>query len=175
LDLVNFGEDVDMGVGWRRMDLTVDSGAARSVGNGEDFPMIPLEGSEGSKIGQIFVGPGKERIPNRGQKHYRGKTKGSGILTNICLQDAPVRKPLAAVSGITDKDNVVLFDRKGSFIAPANNPEVEEIRRLIRKVKQRIELERSKGVYLMPFWVQVGEDEENRDAQASSVFTRQGK
>jgi len=32
-----------------------------------------------------------------------------------------------------------------------------------------------KGVYLMPFWVQVGEDEENRDAQASSVFIRQGK
>ena len=72
----------------------------------------------------------------------------------MTFQDAKVRKPLAAVSGITDKNNIVLFDKNGSFIAPANCPEVTEIRRLINQVKSKIELHESRGVYLMPVWIE---------------------
>ena len=74
----------------------------------------------------------------------------------ITIQDAPVRKPFPAVSGIPDNGNVVLFDRKGSFIAPDYAPEVQTITELIKQVKNRIELERKKGVYIMPIWVQTG-------------------
>ena len=51
--------------------------------------------------------------------------------TQATFQDAVVRKPLAAVSGIKDKENIVLFDKKGSFISRANCPEVQYIRRLV--------------------------------------------
>jgi hypothetical protein len=83
----------------------------------------------------------------------------------MTFQDAKVRKPLAAVSGITEKDNIVLFDKKGSFIAPANCAEVTEIRRLIQQIKAKIELHERRGVYLMPVWIE----------EKASGFTRQGK
>ena len=121
------------------------------------------------------MGAGKERIPNRGQKTYKGHTRGSNVMKNLCMQDAPVRKPLAAVTGITHKGNVDLFDRKGSFIAPEDCPEVEEIRRLIRKIKQRIELEEEKGVYVMPFWVKVDRPAEEAEGADASVFSRLGR
>ena len=68
------------------------------------------------------------------------------------------------MSGITDKSNIVLFDRRSSFIAPANCPEVQEIRRLITQVKSKIELHEKRGVYLMPVWIE----------DKASDFTRQG-
>ncbi len=47
------------------------------------------------------------------------------------------------------------FDKKrGSFIAPANCPEVTEIRRLINQVESKIELYEKRGVYLMPIWIE---------------------
>ena len=109
------------------------------------------------------MGPGQERIPNRGQKKWRVKTANDQSIKSMTFQDANVRKPLAAVSGITARNNVVFFDKKGSFIVPADSAEVEDIRRLVMRAKNRIELEEKKGVYVMPIWV----DE-------SAGFTRQG-
>ena len=94
------------------------------------------------------------------------KTGGSSNVRKMTFQDAVIRKPLAAVSGITEKGNVVLFDRKGSFIAPEDAPEVKTIRELIRQVKNRIELEEKKGIYIMPIWVQ--------SPEAAGVFSRPG-
>ena len=92
----------------------------------------------------------------------------TGILGRMTFQDAPVRKPLGAVSGITRKGNLVMFDCKGSFTVPSNAPEVEEIRRLVARAKDRITLEEKKGVYVMPIWVQT-------DPKAdATVFGRQG-
>ncbi len=86
----------------------------------------------------------------------------------MTFQDAPVRKPLAAVSGITSKGNLVLFDKGGSFVASGDAPEAQEIRALIRKIKNRILLEEKKGVYLMPVWVYEG-------AGDKQGFPRQGR
>ena len=147
--------DVD-GRGWDKIDVTVDSGAAHSVADGDAWPTIPRMESEGSRAGSVYLGPGKERIPNRGQKSLNVRTAGNPTVRKMTIQDAAVRKPLAAVSGITDKGNVVLFDRKGSSIAPEDAPEVKTIRELIRQVKSRIELERKKGIYIMPIGVQKG-------------------
>ena len=86
----------------------------------------------------------------------------------MMFQDAKVRKPLAAVSGITSNGNVVLFDKKGSFIAPSDCPEVEDIRKLIKSIKNKIELEEKRGVYIMPVWV-------CEDPSKAGVFARPGK
>ena len=159
--------DVDEcpGAGWRRIDVTVDSGAANSVINGDDFPNAPREESEGSRRGLVYQGPGSERIPNRGQKKFQVKPDSHSKPRNMTFQDAKVRKPLAAVSGITEKNNIVLFDKKGSFIAPADCAEVAEIRRLINQVKSKIELHEKRGVYLMPVWIE----------DKASGFTRRGQ
>ena len=163
--------DVDScpGTGWRKVDVTVDSGAAHSVLNGDDYPMVPREESAGSKKGQVYMGPGSERIPNRGQKKFKVVPHRcpTAKKRQMTFQDAPVRKPLAAVSGITAKGNAVWFDSEGSFIAPGNEPEVKEIRRLMAKIKNKIALEEKRGVYIMPMWIQTDEPE--------ALFTRPGQ
>ena len=85
-------------------------------------------------------------------------------MRNMTFQDAKVRKPLAAVSGITAKDNIVLFDKQGSYIAPADCAEVREIRKLVENIKDKIKLYEKNGVYLMPIWI-------NTDLE-DSVFSR---
>jgi hypothetical protein len=152
--------------GWNRFDIVVDSGAAQSVADGNLWPSIARVESEGSRNGAVYLGPGKERIPNKGQKTMNVKTAGSATVRKMTFQDAAIRKPLAAVSGITEKGNVVLFDKRGSFIAPEDAPEVKTIRELIRQVKNRIELEERKGIYIMPIWVQ--------NPEAAEVFSRPG-
>ena len=76
--------------------------------------MIPREESEGSRKGQVYLGPGKERIPNRGQKKYRGYTQGNNRMRNMVVQDAPVRKPLAAVHRIVEKGS---FSERDAVLA----------------------------------------------------------
>ena len=66
----------------------------------KDFPEFPLEESAGSKKGQKFLGPGSEKIPNRGQRKVNLVT-GSGVKSRITFQDSPVRRPILAVSDST--------------------------------------------------------------------------
>ena len=95
------------------------------------------------------------------------KTGGSNITHGMTFQDAAVRKPLAAVSGMNDKGNLVLFDKKGSYIIPDNSPEVDIIRKLVKQVKNKIEMERRNNVFLMTCKV--------KTPKAETVFTRQGR
>ena len=67
------------------------------------------------------------------------------LVRSMTFQHAKVRKPLVAVPGITDENNIVLFDKKGSFIALAECVEVAEIRRLISQVKTKTELYENRG------------------------------
>ena len=92
--------------------------------------------------------------------------------SRMCFQDAPVRKPLAAVSGITVKGNLVYFDKEGSCIVPASAPEIEQIRALTRKVKNRIKLHEKRGVFVMPLWLKTTSDGD--DGEQKTSFPRQG-
>ena len=65
--------DMDIDDEWEKLEITVDSGAGNSVANGDNFPGIPREESEGSRRGQSYVGAGGEKIPNRGQKRFMVK------------------------------------------------------------------------------------------------------
>ena len=134
-----------MGPAW-----TVDSGASQSVANKSAFPGCSLRESEGSKRGQVYRGPGKDVIPNEGEFDALAMVQ-SGAKAKITFQAAEVRQPLLAVSGLVDKGNLTVFDQQ-SFVIPGSAPEVEEIRRLIQKVKGKIPMYREKGVYKMRNW-----------------------
>ena len=133
--------------------------------NPKHLPGIPLEPSEWSRKGLKYQGPGKELIPNLGQLCVSLMTLG-GIVGRTTWQAAEVRKPLMAVSSINDKDNLVIFDLKGSGILPGSLPEVAEIRRLLKAAKDReacIDLERSGGVFKMRAWRTDQEEEKKSE------------
>ena len=145
------------------IDITVDSGAGAAVCNPKHFPESALVDSPGSLAGQIFGGPGGEKIPNMGQ------LKAETLLENGCegkfvFQAADVISPLLAVSSVNDKGNLVLFDPQGSFIIPAQNQVlINKVRQLVQQMTGKIELHRKNGVYKMKAW------------RKKSGFTRQGR
>ena len=151
--------------------VLVDSGAGASVANGDDFPEFPQEASEGSKRGQHFLGPGSEKIPNRGQKKVSLMT-GSGIRSKITFQDSPVRRPILAVSDSTKAGNLVAFDQDESVIIPRDSDEGKKIREVIAKARRKVTLELEQGVYQIPAWV-VPQDADEKEADSKN--SRQGR
>jgi len=160
LNAVDTSEDVTMGYETappkgRRLPrgILVDSGAGASVADGEkEFPDYPREESAGSKRGQLFLGPGSEKIPNRGQKKVNLMTT-SGVKSKITFQDSPVRRPILAVSDSTKAGNIVAFDGDESCIIPRDTEEGKQIRAIIAKARRKVTLELEQGVYQIPAWV----------------------
>ena len=133
-------------------DITVDSGAARSVMNPADVPEYPLMSSEGQRRGQHFVGAGGERMPNLGQKTIPLMTlDGQGKAATF--QAAKVRKPLLAVSASCDAGQLIIFDNDVSCMLERDSPEGREIRRLAKQCVAKTTFERKGGVYTMPAYV----------------------
>lgn len=131
----------------------MDSGAGASVADGEkEFPEYERQESAGSKKGQHFLGPGSEKIPNRGQKKINLVTT-SGIRSKITFQDSPVRRPILAVSDSTKAGNLVAFDQDESVIIPRESPEGQQIRAIIARARRKVTLELEQGVYQIPAWV----------------------
>ena len=131
----------------------VDSGAGASVADGEkEFPDYPREESIGSKRGQHFLGPGSEKIPNRGQNKVNLVTS-SGVKSRITFQDSPVRRPILAVSDSTKAGSIVAFDEDESCIIPRDTEEGKQIRSIIAKARRKVTLELEQGVYQIPAWV----------------------
>ena len=92
----------------RRVDITVDSGAAVTVVSPDTFLGASVSASPGSTRGQHFLGPGGERIANLGELAVKVRTEASKALSLIKFQAAKVRKPLLAVSGMVAKRNIVV-------------------------------------------------------------------
>ena len=150
-----------------REPWTVDSGASQSVASRKAFPEAVVVESPGSKSGQIYKGPGKEIIKNEGQMDVMAMVE-PGTKAKITFQTAEVRRPLVAVSSLSEKGNLTLFDDHGSFIIPGSAPEVELIRQLVAQIGGKIPLYKEKGVYKVRNWAPAG------NAKAST-FARQGK
>ena len=126
-------------VGRRRRyrEITVDSGAEESVVNPDEWPNVGLKPSKGSVKGQRCVGPGGEKIDNLGELTVKVRTERhgvGGISSRVTFQGAKVRKPLPAVSGVIDKENIVFFDGSGSFILPNSCAGVAFVRKAITGV-----------------------------------------
>ena len=133
-------------------EVTVDSGAGNSVINPKLLPGDKVKPSAGSRRGQHYVGPGGERIPNLGEFQVQLETAREGarpLRSQVTFQAANVRKPLLAVSGITEKKNMVVFDDSGSFILCGTDAEMAAIRSLVKGVRAKIPLQKKNGVYVM--------------------------
>ena len=136
--------------------FTMDSGAAESVADPDDFPEAIVEPSEASRAGRGYLGAGRagDRIPNLGQFRARRMTT-QGVRAGFQFQAAKVRKPLVAVSATADKGNPCFFDSEehgGGCVIPSHAPELAMIRQLVNQIQDRIRLERQRGVYLMRNW-----------------------
>ena len=133
-------------------DITVDSGAGKSVMNPDAVPEYMLQESQGQIQGQHFLGAGGERLPNMGQKCVPLMT-ADGVSRLATFQITPVRKPLLAVSASCDAGQMCVFDNDGSYIIERESPEGREIRRLAKQCVAKMTLERKNGVYTLPTWV----------------------
>ena len=93
---------------WTGGKITVDSGAAESVWPDGLMPEIQTKPSMGSQTGVTCVAASGNRMPNLGEKKVHFKTT-DGLNSSITFQVTKVKKPLAAVSKITEKGNWVCF------------------------------------------------------------------
>jgi hypothetical protein len=152
--------------GWVRMleDMTIDTGAAHSVNDGVKYTLgWALVPSVHSERGVHYVGPGGERMKNRGQRIGQVMFE-NGLVAKTCLQDSSVRKPLISVNDTLIQKNVALFTNLGSIIAPESDPAIQKILQLIPLVKNAIKMHRHQGTFKVPTWIK---------REAAPVFSRQ--
>ena len=140
--------------------ITVDSGAAESV-----MPMGMLENEElvegaAKMAGVKYVAANGARMANFGEKSVKFKCSEGAAMNKIMFQVTEVGKPLASVSKILDKGNVVVFSRgkKGSYI-------------LNEKTGSKIALKEDKGTFVMD--VEFYQPEGETKGRVPG-FTRQG-
>ena len=98
--------------------ITIDSGAAESVWPEGLLPEIQTTPPTGPHSGVTYIAANGSRMPNLGEKKVRFKTK-DGCNSSITFQVTRVKKPLAAVSKITEKGNWVCFGPNEAYIENA--------------------------------------------------------
>ena len=101
------------------------------------------------------MGPGGEKIVDLGELTVKVRTErhsGSDISSRMIFQGAMVRKPLLAVSGVIDKDHIVVFDGSGSFTVPNSCAGVAPVKKAITGVQGRLPLHANNGVFVLRTW-----------------------
>ena len=93
----------------RYREITVDSDAAESVVNPDDWPNVDLKPSEGSVKGQRYVGPGGEKIDKF--EELTVKSVSNSMVGATSQVELHSKGP--TVSGVIDKGNIVVFDGSG--------------------------------------------------------------
>ena len=79
------------------------------------LPEIETKPSKGSEAGVTYIAANGHRMTNKGEKKVDFKTS-DGIKSSITFQVTDVKKPLAAVSKITEKGNWVGFGPQEAYI-----------------------------------------------------------
>ena len=95
--------------------ITVDSGAAESVWPEDLLPEIETKPSKGSQSGVNYIAAGGQKMPNMGEKKVNFNTK-DGLNSSITFQVTKVKKPLDAVSKITEKGSWVCVGPDEAYI-----------------------------------------------------------
>ena len=131
--------------------ILVDSGAGVTIADGSRyFADYALE----TGINRTFVGPGKEVIKNRGQRQPRLRLgREDGPIGKIKFQDAPVRRPILSVGDSTSIGNLVIMDEQESAILLKGCPEIEQIRKLVKKAISKIPMRKHNNVFQVDAWV----------------------
>ena len=103
---------------WEMFESLMDSGASNSVTMPETGVGVPLEPSEGSRAGQVYLSANGTKMPNRGEKKFEVQTE-DGMDFTMLYQCADVVKPLTSVSQICDAGsgrNFVVFTAAGGYV-----------------------------------------------------------
>ena len=142
-----FGEEIE---------LTVDSGAAKTLCPQSVAANVPTSPGKKFKEGVHDTCAGGKRIPNWGEKRCLMSTEERGRLHGLTLQAAEVNRPLLSVSRCVDGGNRIAFDQESSYIED-------------KLTGERTTLQRKGGLYTMKSWVRAKTDED-----IASGFPRQG-
>ena len=124
---------------WKRVSITIDSGACDNVMNPLDAPNCELKQTRASMAGEAFASATGEAIPNLGELEFPFQTQESGWC-KMRMQACEVSKPLASVMKICAAGHQVVFDADGSYIINKYNGEINYLRE-------------ENGNYLLDVWV----------------------
>ena len=100
---------------YEKVTITVDSGAADTVGPKHIAQGIPIKPTKASKEGKHYRAANGTQIKNYGQKRLEG-LDNKGTKTGITIQVADVHKTLASVGKMTEAGNTIIFSKGKSII-----------------------------------------------------------
>ena len=109
----------------KRVELTIDSGAAEHVVGPQDLPHLPTGTSR--KHIQYTMANG-QKTSNKGEKHVKAVTR-DGHEISFKAQVTDVHRPLMSVSRICDKGHRVVFESHGGYIESLTTGERIHVRR----------------------------------------------
>ena len=156
--------------------IGIDSCASANVMARRMLPGYRVRPSEGSRKGQKWGSASGHTIPNEGEVMYKFMTE-DGAIRKGKTQVGEVKRPLAAVSEITNCNNIAFFCTDEDCLIDRTDPLAEQIVDLVRKVKKKTKVYNHKGTYRMRAWMVPGKEEpinNDKAAKRSSPFGRQG-
>ena len=124
---------------WEEISLAVDSGASETVIPEGTVKAAKLVQSEGSRRGVEYEVANGHRIPNLGQKTFKGLTE-ENLLRGITAQVADVNKPLLSVAKLVKSGNTVVFSPDGAYVED-------------NETRERMWLTEAGGMYHLRMWV----------------------
>ena len=99
----------------RKVEFTIDSGAAETVTGENEFPEFPTIKPSGPERETTYVLPDGSLVGNKGEKHVE-VTTNEGAKCTVRMQVTNVRKSLMSVSKICDAGHTVIFHKDGGYI-----------------------------------------------------------
>lgn len=124
---------------WECIDLAVDSGASETVIVEDLLQNVPIKEGDASRRGVQYEVANGVRIPNLGEKRFRGFTE-EGTARSITSQVCEVNKGLLSVRRVVDVGHRVVFDADGSFIED-------------KITGERMWMKDEGGMYMLRMWV----------------------
>jgi hypothetical protein len=147
--------------------VNVDSGAIDSCIPPNVASMFKVRQTQMSKNGGYYTSASGGVIYNEGERDVKGVTDDAKDI-GMTFQVAKVRGPLGSVRRICEAGNRVVFDDDGDGSYIEN-----------KTSKQRVKIEKVKGVYLLNMWVKKNESQGvnsvSEFANSSSSFARLGQ
>ena len=106
----------------------------------------------GSRRGQKWGSASGHSIKNEGEVSYKFLTEDGGMNRGT-TQVGDVKRPLAAVSRITQANNIAFFSTDCDWIIDKRDPVAEKILKLVEQVKAKTRMYQHKGTYRIRAWL----------------------
>ena len=137
---------------YEKVTITVDSGAADTVGPKHVAAGIAIKPTKASRQGKHYRAANGTQIRNYGQKRLEGIDK-KGTNTGITIQVADVHKTLASVGRMTEAGNTIIFSQGKSIITSDKDGAIANAAISKARPENTTELEKKNGVYTFDMWI----------------------